>query len=141
MINNDYKKIDGGSTSKNGDYPQKIALVVMFILTVIFNALTAAGKLGKSQKYLSDKYPTLLTPPSYAFSIWGVIYFFWAASVLLQLAPNRFLSQPKLFYEVSLRGKFFQPFLILKEFGCGFVLLFFSTVFGVSLLLKIQKLE
>ena len=113
MINNDYKKIEGGSSTKSGNYPQKITLLVMFILTVIFNALTAAGKIGKSQKELSDKYPTLLTPPGYAFSIWGVIYFFWAVSVLLQLAPDRFLSQPKMFYQLSFRGNYFQPFFFL----------------------------
>jgi hypothetical protein len=105
MENNDYKKLEPTTESKWKDYPQKIALLVMFILTVIFNALTAAGKIGKSQAALSDKYLTLITPPNYTFSIWGVIYFFWAVSVLLQLLPNKYMSQPKMFYSMSLRGK------------------------------------
>lgn len=110
MIKDDYQNLEGSSSTKSSDYPQKITLVVMFILTVVFNALTAAGKLGESQSVLSDKYPTLLTPPNFAFSIWGVIYFFWAVSVLLQLAPNRYLSQSKMFYEVSFKGKNFNFF-------------------------------
>ena len=105
MDNSDYKKIEEPTSSKWADYPQKVALVLMFIITVIINALSAAGKLGKSQSVLSDKYPTLITPPNYTFSIWGVIYFFWAVSVLLQLAPNRFLSRPRMFYSLSFRGK------------------------------------
>ena len=79
----------------------------MFILTAIFNGLTAAGIIGKSQKELSDKYPTLLTPPDYAFSIWAVIYSFWTLSVLLQLVPNKYLSQPELFYAISFKSNIY----------------------------------
>lgn len=103
-MNNDYKNIKNSTEKKCADYPQRFALLIMFILTVVFNILTSTGVIGKTQKELSDKYMTLITPPGYAFSIWGVIYFFWAAFIVLQFFPNRYLSQPKMFYQKSLRG-------------------------------------
>lgn len=86
---------------------QKITLLGMFILTVIINVISSVGMIGESQGDISDQYDTLITPPGYAFSIWGLIYFFWAAFIVLQFAPNRFLSQPRVFYDNSWKGKGF----------------------------------
>lgn len=83
---------------------KKLTVLFSFILTVIFNVLSTVGAFGATNGELSDKYSTLITPPGYAFSIWGLIYFFWAAFVLLQFVPNRFLSQPEIFYENSWKG-------------------------------------
>lgn len=45
-------------------------LLLVFILTIIVNYLSATGFLtGNSQKSLSDRYQTLLTPAPLAFSI------------------------------------------------------------------------
>jgi hypothetical protein len=107
MNSNDYQNLDASTPSKWQFLPQKLILLVMFIITAIINGLTGAGKIGKSQKYLSDKYNTLITPPGYTFSIWGVIYTLWALFVLLQFAPNRFLSHPKMFYANSTKGSLF----------------------------------
>ena len=140
MPNNDYKKLDETPLSKWQYLPQKICVLVMFIITCIFNGLTGAGKLGKSQKTLSDKYWTLITPPDYTFAIWGVIYFFWAVFVLLQFVPNRFLSQPKMFYSNSFKGN--KPCETnQQDFGFGFALLFSSTSSGASPFLRTQKQE
>lgn len=47
-------------------------LLLVFILTIIVNYLSATGFLtGNSQKSLSDRYQTLLTPAPLAFSIWS----------------------------------------------------------------------
>ena len=85
-------------------YCKKITLFTNFIITVGFNVLTSTGVIGKTQAELSAKYTTLLTPPGYTFSIWGVIYFFWALLVICQLVPNKYLSQPKLFYSKPYGG-------------------------------------
>ena len=46
------------------------SLFVVYILTLVFNFLSAIGFLtGMSQKDLSDKYHNFLTPSSQAFSI------------------------------------------------------------------------
>ncbi|PYT00776.1 MAG: hypothetical protein DMF63_05575 [Acidobacteria bacterium] len=41
---------------------------------IAFNWLAATGRLGNDTAAISDKYPTLMTPAGYAFSIWGLIY-------------------------------------------------------------------
>jgi hypothetical protein len=98
-------KKESDMENKNKYLAQKLTLLGMFILTVIINVISSVGMIGESQGDISDKYETLITPPGYAFSIWGLIYFFWAAFVVLQFAPNRFLSQTKIFYDNSWKGK------------------------------------
>jgi len=49
-----------------------------FIATAVINGLGAAGVFGYSQGEVSDNNRTYLTPAGWAFSIWGVIYFFQA---------------------------------------------------------------
>ena len=49
-------------------------VVVATIGTVIFNGFAATGLVnGVTPDVISDKYPTILTPASYAFSIWSLI--------------------------------------------------------------------
>lgn len=50
-------------------------LVLAATLGVIaFNWLAATGRLGTDTAAISAKYPTLVTPAGYAFSIWALIY-------------------------------------------------------------------
>ena len=49
--------------------------LILFLVTLGVNALGAFGSInGMSQRVISDKYPTLITPSPSTFSIWGVIY-------------------------------------------------------------------
>lgn len=49
--------------------------LIIFIIMIIINYLGASGFInGISQKDISDMYKTLVTPASYAFSIWSLIY-------------------------------------------------------------------
>lgn len=53
-------------------------------VTLVVNALGAAGIInGSSQKEISDRYQTLITPAPSTFSIWSVIYTFLIISVVL----------------------------------------------------------
>jgi hypothetical protein len=56
-----------------------------------FNWLSATGRLGSSPGTVSAKYETLLTPASYAFSIWGLIYLGLVLFSLYQLLPANLL--------------------------------------------------
>lgn len=103
--NSDYQTISTDN-SRWANYPEKITLLVVFIITAVFNALANQGKFGKSISFLSLKYHTLLTPYSYAFNIWIGIYFFWAAFVLVQLLPNKYLTNASALYSKSRYGKF-----------------------------------
>ncbi len=67
-----------------------ILTVVATISTIAFNALAGTGKLlGVLTNEVSDKYPTVLTPAGYAFSIWGLIYFGLIAFTIYQLLPSK----------------------------------------------------
>ncbi len=53
--------------------------------TLLINYAAGTGSYaGKSVGEVSDQYPTLLTPASYAFSIWGLIYLLLTAFVVYQ---------------------------------------------------------
>ncbi len=49
--------------------------LVLLAVTLAVNTLGALGVInGLSQKEVSDRFPTLITPSPSTFSIWGVIY-------------------------------------------------------------------
>ena len=107
MKTNEYKDVNGSSkkNTKYKDYPQKITLLVVFAVAMVINSLAGSGKIGVRVGAISDLYNTLITPPGYTFSIWGLIYTLWGLFVLLQLLPNKFLSQPEMLYSLSAKGR------------------------------------
>ncbi|MFT3744509.1 MAG: tryptophan-rich sensory protein [Pyrinomonadaceae bacterium] len=57
------------------DRMRSILLLVATVATIIFNGLAATGRVnGVTPEVISDKYPTVLTPAGYAFTIWSLIY-------------------------------------------------------------------
>jgi len=52
---------------------------------IAFNWLAATGRLGTDTAEISAKYPTLVTPAGYAFSIWSLIYVGLIAFSIYQL--------------------------------------------------------
>ncbi len=65
---------------------QAILVVVATLGTIVFNTLAANGYVNDvSPKVISEKYPTLLTPAGYAFSIWSLIYLGLTAFSIYQL--------------------------------------------------------
>lgn len=65
-----------------------IAVLVATALTIVFNGLAASGLNGVSAGEVSAKYPTILTPAGYAFSIWSLIYLGLAIFSVLQAIPS-----------------------------------------------------
>jgi len=65
--------------------------VVAFIGNVLASYLIGARGVGsaESNEYLSLKYQTLVTPSSFAFAIWGIIFLAQAAFTVAQLLPNK----------------------------------------------------
>ncbi len=62
---------------------------LFFILTLIVNALGAFGIINNlSQKEISDKYITLITPDPSAFSIWSVIYTLLFISIIVMIVKK-----------------------------------------------------
>lgn len=60
---------------------------LFFIVTLAINTLGAIGLIsGLSQKQISDKYVTLITPSPATFSIWSIIYTFLLIAVIVMIA-------------------------------------------------------
>ena len=57
---------------------------------IVFNYLAAVGILGGVETgAISDKYPTVITPAGYAFSIWSLIYLGCVAFSVYQALPSQ----------------------------------------------------
>jgi hypothetical protein len=71
---------------------QRIKAVLVLLATaatIAFNILAATGYInGITPAEISDKYPTVITPAGYAFSIWSLIYFGLSAFSIYQLLPS-----------------------------------------------------
>ena len=62
---------------------------LFLIVTLIFNGLGAFGIInGLSQKEISDRYTTLITPDPSAFSIWSVIYTLLLISIIVMIVKK-----------------------------------------------------
>ncbi|MEQ8156097.1 MAG: TspO/MBR family protein [Clostridiaceae bacterium] len=75
---------------------------VLFALTLVINTIGAAGWInGLSQKEVSDKYITLITPEPGTFSIWGVIYSLMLISIIMMLVKKGDMYYKKAIDEIS----------------------------------------
>ncbi len=102
------------------------SLFVAYILTLVFNFLSAIGFLtGMSQKDLSDKYHNFLTPSSQAFSIWSVIY----GLLFLLLIIYYFKWSYKIKEEIDLIYPFLMGTFI---FNILWTILFTNDLIGLS---------
>jgi hypothetical protein len=72
---------------------EKIRQILVLLATVgviIVNYLAATGSINQTTvAAISDKYPTLITPAGYAFSIWGLIYLGMILFSLYQMLPSQ----------------------------------------------------
>ena len=60
--------------------------LLFFVMTLIINTLGATGWInGMTQKDISDKFLTLITPAPSTFSIWSVIYSLLLASLIVMI--------------------------------------------------------
>jgi len=61
-----------------------VANCIGFAVTIVVNVLAATGKLGPTNAEISEKYPTVITPSGWAFSIWGIIFTLELLAVIIQ---------------------------------------------------------
>jgi hypothetical protein len=83
---------------------RSVLVLVATIGTIVFNGLAAAGYVnGVTPAEISDKYPTVITPAGYAFSIWSLIYVGLIAFSIYQLTGERLtrLRPVRLLYIIS----------------------------------------
>jgi translocator protein len=71
------------------DLLRQITNVIAYLVTLVANGLAVALPLnGNSTAELSDRFPVLITPANYVFSIWTLIYILLGAFVLYQALPR-----------------------------------------------------
>ena len=79
-----------------------IAFLAVLVVNYLSNALPIGGQTPKD---VSDKYPTLFTPESFTFAIWGIIYLAIAAFVIYQALPaqrhNRQIARISPWFQLS----------------------------------------
>jgi hypothetical protein len=70
------------------DKMRAILVLIATVGTIAFNWFSAMGLInGVTPDVISAKYPTVVTPAGYAFSIWSVIYIGMVAFSIYQLLP------------------------------------------------------
>jgi len=90
----------------------KIANLVTFVATLVVNYLTTTGVTGVNGTSIlqpignvSDQFDTLITPPGWAFSIWGVIYagllIFTIVQFIPQLKLDDYVGKVSVFFILS----------------------------------------
>lgn len=76
-------------TRSNTDIFRAILVIAATIGTIAVNFMASAGKFGGvSVEAISDKYPTLITPAGFAFTIWSLIYLGLLVFSIYQIVGN-----------------------------------------------------
>ena len=71
------------------DLQRQIVNVVTYVVTVVINGAAVALPLnGLTTAEISDRFPVLVTPANYVFSIWSVIYLLLLAFIVWQALPR-----------------------------------------------------
>ncbi|QMW02397.1 tryptophan-rich sensory protein [Spirosoma foliorum] len=72
------------------DKLRQFFVVFSIIILIVMNYLSNVGAFGgKTNKAISDKYHTLITPAGYAFSIWGIIFLGLLAFAIYQTLSSQ----------------------------------------------------
>lgn len=94
------------------------------IATIAFNSLAAVGYVnGVTPQVISAKYPTVITPAGWAFTIWSVIYAGMATFSVYQLLPANLLR----FRAVR------TVYILSCLFNCGWIYFWHRDSIGVCL--------
>jgi hypothetical protein len=75
--------------ASSNDRIRSILVVLATLATIAFNALAATGYInGITPAEVSERFPTVITPAGYAFSIWSIIYLGLLAFSIYQALPE-----------------------------------------------------
>jgi hypothetical protein len=89
--------------SNNSQRIKQILVIVATVGVIIINYLAGTGYINnRTPEFISDQYPTWITPAGYAFSIWGLIYLGLAAFSIYQALPknsDRFVQLRSLYIQ------------------------------------------
>lgn len=120
--------------------------LIIFIGTLLINWLGASGQINKySQKEVSDKYSTLITPSPSTFGIWGVIYMFLIVSTIVMIIRSNDTQYKKIINAITSKFWIASLFNMLWIISFSYLQLELSVlfIFGllISLLLILKSIE
>jgi len=115
---------------------------VIFAITLVVNTLGALGVInGLSQKEISDRYVTLITPSPATFSIWSVIYTLLLAAVIVMIVKKTDVYYQKAVDEISSLFRLSSIFNILWIVTFSYVLVEISVLFIVAFVVTLAMLN
>lgn len=108
------------------DRTRGFLVIAATIGTLFFNWMAATGRVnGVTPEYISDLYPTPVTPAGYAFTIWSLIYLGSVAYSIYQMLPSAAESARKI-----------RSFYILAcALNCGWIYMWHSNQIAICLVL------
>ncbi|NCC77229.1 MAG: tryptophan-rich sensory protein [Clostridia bacterium] len=115
---------------------------IFFVITLAVNTLGALGLInGLSQKEISDRYVTLITPSPSTFSIWSVIYTLLLAAVIMMIVKKADTYYQKAVDEISLLFRLSSLFNIAWIVTFSYVLVEISVLFIVAFVITLAMLN
>lgn len=77
-------------TSNSSDKLRAALVFISTLATILFNGLASTGRInGVMTDEVSNRYPTVITPAGFTFSIWAVIYLGLLGFSVYQLLPSK----------------------------------------------------
>jgi translocator protein len=106
------------------DRLRAVLVLISTVGTIVFNGLAATGYVnGVTPQVISERYPTVVTPAGYAFTIWSLIYVGMLAFSVYQLLP----AQNERFRKVR------TVYIISCLLNCGWIFFWHRDQIAVSL--------
>lgn len=116
--------------------------LIFLILTLVVNGLGAAGVInGLSQKEISDKYITIITPSPSTFSIWSVIYTLLIISLIVMILKKKDEYYQKAIDEISLLYRLSCGFNIVWIVLFSYLQILLSSIFIFGFLITLSLLS
>lgn len=113
--------------------------IVFLLATLVVNGLGAAGVInGLSQKEISDRYITLITPSPSTFSIWSVIYILLITALLVMVFKKNDPYYQKAIDEITLLFRISCLFNIVWIVMFSFLFIELSSLFIFAFLITLS---
>ena len=113
--------------------------ILLLFLTLVINALGALGLInGYSQKEVSDRYLTLITPSPTTFSIWSIIYILVILSCILMIIRSDNDYYKNVINRITSLFRFSSLFNILWIISFSYLQLELSVIFIVAFLFSLS---
>ncbi len=82
--------VAAGAQPAMGGITRQSAVIIGIVATLVINSMATLLPInGQTTAEISDRFPLLITPPGYIFSIWGLIYTGLIAYGVFQALPSR----------------------------------------------------